>query len=122
MNDQSAGELVKCSFCGKSENQVKKIIAGGGHFDGEARSQVGKPSVYICDECVDLFADVLKEEIGGQERRATRRTADKDARRALALLRDEVVASVLDKQPLPDRHKLGSWLLLLDRALGATND
>ncbi len=39
---------VKCSFCGKSEEQVKKIIAGSG--------------VYICNECIDLCSDILEEE------------------------------------------------------------
>ncbi len=42
------GELVKCSFCGKSNSQVEKLIAG--------------PDVYICDECVGLCLDILKEE------------------------------------------------------------
>ncbi|MGH9128304.1 MAG: ATP-dependent Clp protease ATP-binding subunit ClpX, partial [Acidimicrobiales bacterium] len=41
-------ELVKCSFCGKSQKQVKKLIAG--------------PGVYICDECIDLCNDIIEEE------------------------------------------------------------
>jgi ATP-dependent Clp protease ATP-binding subunit ClpX len=41
-------EVVKCSFCGKSQKQVKKLIAG--------------PSVYICNECIDLCNDILEEE------------------------------------------------------------
>jgi ATP-dependent Clp protease ATP-binding subunit ClpX len=43
------GELVKCSFCGKSQKQVKKLIAG--------------PSVYICDECIELCNDIIEEEL-----------------------------------------------------------
>ncbi|MGH9099924.1 MAG: ATP-dependent Clp protease ATP-binding subunit ClpX [Acidimicrobiales bacterium] len=43
------GELVKCSFCGKSQKQVKKLIAG--------------PGVYICDECIDLCNDIIAEEL-----------------------------------------------------------
>ena len=43
------GELVKCSFCGKSQKQVKKLIAG--------------PGVYICDECIELCNDILEEEL-----------------------------------------------------------
>ncbi|MGH9130309.1 MAG: ATP-dependent Clp protease ATP-binding subunit ClpX [Acidimicrobiales bacterium] len=43
-------ELVKCSFCGKSQKQVKKLIAG--------------PGVYICDECIDLCNDIIEEERG----------------------------------------------------------
>jgi len=42
------GDLVKCSFCGKSQKQVKKLIAG--------------PGVYICDECIDLCNDIIAEE------------------------------------------------------------
>jgi ATP-dependent Clp protease ATP-binding subunit ClpX len=42
-------KLLFCSFCGKNQNEVKKLIAG--------------PSVYICNECVDLCNDIIKEEI-----------------------------------------------------------
>jgi ATP-dependent Clp protease ATP-binding subunit ClpX len=42
------GELLKCSFCGKSQKQVKKLIAG--------------PGVYICDECIDLCNEIIEEE------------------------------------------------------------
>jgi ATP-dependent Clp protease ATP-binding subunit ClpX len=42
-------DLVKCSFCGKSQKQVKKLIAG--------------PGVYICDECIDLCNDIIEEEL-----------------------------------------------------------
>ena len=42
-------ELLKCSFCGKSQKQVKKLIAG--------------PSVYICDECIDLCNEIIEEEL-----------------------------------------------------------
>jgi ATP-dependent Clp protease ATP-binding subunit ClpX len=45
------GDLVKCSFCGKSQKQVKKLIAG--------------PGVYICDECIDLCNDIIEEELSG---------------------------------------------------------
>ena len=44
------GELLKCSFCGKSQKQVKKLIAG--------------PGVYICDECIDLCNEIIEEEVG----------------------------------------------------------
>ncbi len=43
------GDLVKCSFCGKSQKQVKKLIAG--------------PGVYICDECIDLCNEIIEEEL-----------------------------------------------------------
>ncbi|MPZ74141.1 MAG: ATP-dependent Clp protease ATP-binding subunit ClpX [Nitriliruptorales bacterium] len=43
-----SGDLLKCSFCGKSQKQVKKLIAG--------------PGVYICDECIDLCNEIIEEE------------------------------------------------------------
>jgi ATP-dependent Clp protease ATP-binding subunit ClpX len=43
------GELLKCSFCGKSQKQVKKLIAG--------------PGVYICDECIDLCNEIIEEDV-----------------------------------------------------------
>ena len=42
-------KLLFCSFCGKNQNEVRKLIAG--------------PSVYICNECIDLCNDIIKEEI-----------------------------------------------------------
>jgi ATP-dependent Clp protease ATP-binding subunit ClpX len=47
------GELLKCSFCGKSQKQVKKLIAG--------------PGVYICDECIDLCNEIIEEEFSATE-------------------------------------------------------
>src|SRR3954447_6071582 len=44
-----SSDLVKCSFCGKSQKQVKKLIAG--------------PGVYICDECIDLCNDIIEEKL-----------------------------------------------------------
>ncbi|SHF53228.1 ATP-dependent Clp protease ATP-binding subunit ClpX [Desulfacinum infernum DSM 9756] len=56
--DDRTGEL-RCSFCGKSQNEVKKLIAG--------------PTVYICDECVELCNDIIAEEYERDEAsRATR--------------------------------------------------
>ena len=52
MTSKSEGEkLLYCSFCGKSQHEVKKLIAG--------------PSVFICDECVDLCNDIIREEVLG---------------------------------------------------------
>ena len=45
---ESSNSLLRCSFCGKSQNEVKKLIAG--------------PGVYICDECIDLCTDIIEEE------------------------------------------------------------
>ncbi len=47
--DNDGGKLLYCSFCGKSQDEVRKLIAG--------------PSVFICDECVDLCNDIIREEI-----------------------------------------------------------
>src|SRR6187397_2193257 len=43
------GKLLYCSFCGKSQHEVRKLIAG--------------PSVYVCDECVALCNDIINEEV-----------------------------------------------------------
>ncbi|KAF7598157.1 MAG: ATP-dependent protease ATP-binding subunit ClpX [Candidatus Dactylopiibacterium carminicum] len=53
MADKKAGgsdKLLYCSFCGKSQHEVRKLIAG--------------PSVFICDECIDLCNDIIRDEIG----------------------------------------------------------
>jgi ATP-dependent Clp protease ATP-binding subunit ClpX len=47
-------DLLKCTFCGKSQKQVKKLIAG--------------PSVFICDECIELCNEIIEEELGNQSR------------------------------------------------------
>lgn len=48
-NNDDGGKLLYCSFCGKSQHEVRKLIAG--------------PSVFICDECVDLCNDIIREEV-----------------------------------------------------------
>ena len=48
-NKDDKGKLLYCSFCGKSQHEVRKLIAG--------------PSVFICDECVDLCNDIIREEV-----------------------------------------------------------
>ena len=47
-----SGDLLKCSFCGKTQKQVRKLIAGGG--------------VYICDECIELCNEIIEEEFAEQ--------------------------------------------------------
>ena len=54
-------ELLKCSFCGKTQRQVKKLIAG--------------PGVYICDECIDLCNEIIEEELAEAERLRGHRAA-----------------------------------------------
>src|SRR5438876_338553 len=46
------GEKLKCSFCGKSQEQVRKLVAG--------------PGVYICDECIELCTEIIEEELYGE--------------------------------------------------------
>ena len=53
MPKYEGSELLKCSFCGKSQKQVKKLIAG--------------PGVYICDECIDLCNEIIEEELAEAE-------------------------------------------------------
>ena len=48
-NTDNEDKLLFCYFCGKNQNEVRKLIAG--------------PSVYICNECIDLCNDIIKEEI-----------------------------------------------------------
>ena len=66
------GKLLYCSFCGKSQHEVRKLIAG--------------PSVYVCDECVELCNDIIREEM--QEQSQTSRNK---------LPRPQEIKSVLDQ-------------------------
>ncbi len=54
---EGSSSLLRCSFCGKSQNEVKKLIAG--------------PGVYICDECIDLCTDIIEEEKEREESSTT---------------------------------------------------
>ncbi len=56
---QEDGKLLYCSFCGKSQHEVRKLIAG--------------PSVFICDECVELCNDIIREEMQEQTNKSTAR-------------------------------------------------
>ncbi|MFW9179913.1 ATP-dependent Clp protease ATP-binding subunit ClpX [Corynebacterium striatum] len=73
---QESADLLKCSFCGKSQKQVKKLIAGGG--------------VYICDECIELCNEIIEEELGAA---AAAETSDKEVK----LPRPSEISSFLDK-------------------------
>jgi ATP-dependent Clp protease ATP-binding subunit ClpX len=48
-NGNDDEKLLYCSFCGKSQHEVRKLIAG--------------PSVYVCDECVELCNDIIRDEL-----------------------------------------------------------
>ena len=72
---KSGGEkLLYCSFCGKSQHEVKKLIAG--------------PSVFICDECIELCNDIIRDEVSGAE-------DGKPARSELPIPRE--ICSILDQ-------------------------
>jgi ATP-dependent Clp protease ATP-binding subunit ClpX len=67
----SSGEkLLYCSFCGKSQHEVRKLIAG--------------PSVFICDECIELCNDIIREETASDKgaKGAQVRTCRRPARSA----------------------------------------
>ena len=70
------GELLKCSFCGKAQHQVVKLIAG--------------PGVYICDECIELCNDIIVQEVGGRPKAvldSAIESAAREAREAVDRLR-----------------------------------
>ena len=49
MAGKNTEDKIRCSFCGKTQDQVRKLIAG--------------PNVYICDECVEICAEIVEEDI-----------------------------------------------------------
>ncbi len=63
-------KLLYCSFCGKSQHEVKKLIAG--------------PSVFICDECIDLCNDIIRDEAAGRVRTRACRSPTCRARKRFA--------------------------------------
>ena len=65
---KSGDSRLKCSFCGKSQDQVKKLIAG--------------PEVYICDECVELCNEILEEEFF-ENKEETQEKAEENLKDAL---------------------------------------
>ena len=76
MAGKNSGNDIRCSFCNKSQGQVRKLIAG-------------PAGVYICDECVDICADILEEELEEDELEATERTE-------INLLKPKEIKSFLD--------------------------
>ena len=71
MTKASGGDsknTLYCSFCGKSQHEVRKLIAG--------------PTVFICDECVELCMDIIREEHKTHSGEVARRRADAAARSA----------------------------------------
>ena len=77
MAGKNSGNDIRCSFCNKSQGQVRKLIAG-------------PAGVYICDECVDICADILEEELEDEELDQTEHTD-------INLLKPREIKSFLDE-------------------------
>ncbi|MCK5903235.1 MAG: ATP-dependent Clp protease ATP-binding subunit ClpX [Cocleimonas sp.] len=82
--DQDNGKLLYCSFCGKSQHEVRKLIAG--------------PSVFVCDECVDLCNDIIREEL--DEKKEEGSTKLPTPREITGLLNDYVISQASAKKVL----------------------
>ena len=78
------GKILYCSFCGKSQHEVRKLIAG--------------PSVFICDECVQLCNDIIREEI--EEKTAAARSHLPRPREIMETLDQYVIGQTRAKRTL----------------------
>ncbi len=78
------GKILYCSFCGKSQHEVRKLIAG--------------PSVFICDECVELCNDIIREEL--EEKAASGRTQLPKPREIMDTLDQYVIGQTRAKKAL----------------------
>ena len=77
----SSNDRLKCSFCGKTQDQVKKLIAG--------------PDVFICDECVELCNEILDEEFfEGKEKNVEKTDVKEDG----------------DEKAIPKPHEIKAYL------------
>ncbi|MDG1986997.1 MAG: ATP-dependent Clp protease ATP-binding subunit ClpX [Halieaceae bacterium] len=74
-NSDDGNKLLYCSFCGKSQHEVRKLIAG--------------PSVFICDECVDLCNDIIREEV--QENEESKKSSSLPVPHEINAILDEYV-------------------------------
>jgi ATP-dependent Clp protease ATP-binding subunit ClpX len=87
MADKKGSEkLLYCSFCGKSQHEVKKLIAG--------------PSVFICDECIELCNDIIRDEIAGEGAGAGGGEALPSPREICAILDQYVIGQARAKRIL----------------------
>ena len=82
-----SGDDLKCSFCGKTQKQVIKLIAG--------------PGVYICDQCIDLCNQIIEEEIGKRPEGVRNTEIDAAARSAIDAV-NRLRALVQQAQAPPD--------------------
>lgn len=83
-NDNDVDKVLYCSFCGKSQHEVRKLIAG--------------PSVYVCDECVELCNDIIREEIKDTPEETETKTPN--PKEILAFLDDYVIGQGNPKKVL----------------------
>ena len=68
--DNKGDKLLYCSFCGKSQHEVRKLIAG--------------PSVFVCDECVELCNEIIREEAEDVEAEDAREAAFRPRRKSVS--------------------------------------
>ncbi len=87
MTLSETSELLKCTFCGKSQRQVRKLIAG-------------PASVYICDECVELCNEIVAEELGAQAKESTESLDLPNLREIKAFLDEYVIGQDNAKKQL----------------------
>ncbi len=73
-------DTIRCSFCGRTQDQVRKMIAGAGNNN-----------VYICDECIELCSEILEEELDGQEEETAPGLGD------IRLLKPKEIKAFLDE-------------------------
>ena len=92
--DERVGRLVKCSFCGKPQDQVRRIVAG--------------PGVYICDECVSLCQEIVAEDTGSHNHMES--TALPKPAELKAVLDQYVVGQEAAKKALDTIAELGGVL------------
>ena len=111
------GKLLYCSFCGKSQHEVRKLIAG--------------PSVFICDECVDLCNDIIREEVqesGSGAQRAGLRPTRRSVAGGIELgdiivaIDEKEVSSSNDLVLILEKHKAGETVTVTILRSGRRQD
>ena len=78
-NTKESNKLLHCSFCGKNQNEVNKLIAG--------------PSVFICDECVELCMEIIRDEL-----------EEKSLKSRENLPKPQEIKSILDEYVIGQNH------------------
>ncbi len=85
-SDGKGEKLLYCSFCGKSQHEVRKLIAG--------------PSVFVCDECVELCNDIIREEVQEEKNAANAKKKFPTPREILQILDEYVIGQIDAKKVL----------------------